>query len=184
MKIKNIATAFVTAAAIAIASCGTVSAFAEEGVSIQVQGTNETINYEFEPVDIYFENGTRGKDMPSKNSVYKLNINSYKGYIESFSYGLFTNYWFTGKDTMTLTLTGWSIYDYFTHTSIKRTIHVEIYEQGVNAPLARAEYSSEGPIYNSYTFTAHNLDPNKKYTWYIGKTADTEILTDIQIDIS
>lgn len=30
MKIKNISTAFVTAAAIAIASCGTVSAFAEE----------------------------------------------------------------------------------------------------------------------------------------------------------
>lgn len=189
MRLKNIVTAFITA--VTIASFGTISAFAEEAHPIQgtIQGTNEAISQESsENIDVYTEDLSRGKNFPSKNDVYDFNEHyAYEGYIESWSYSIYTNYWFTGANTMTLKIYGSSIYDYFTNTNpnVERAITVQIYEQGNTiTPIYTSRISSwDEYIYKGYYFTFSGLNSNKKYAFQLVKTADGETLSDIDLTI-
>lgn len=189
MRLKNIVTAFITA--VTIASFGTISAFAEEAHPIQgtIQGINEAISQESsENIDVYTEDLSRGKNLPSNNNVYDLSEHYiYDGYIERWSYSIYTNYWFTGVNTMNLKIHGASIYDYLTITNpnVERAITVRIYEQGntINPIYSSRVSSWDEDIYRGYTFTYSGLNPNKKYVFEIVKIPDGEVLSDIDLTI-
>jgi hypothetical protein len=130
-----------------------------------------------------------GADYPPRNNIWNLVNGDYTGYVTSCVYRVYTNYWFTGKSTITVCVddTNSAIASWFNSTSVyPHVCYITIIEKGLL--FGGTEVGSETFYHMSYngnlTATFTGLDPNKDYCIVFTKFQDNVDVGPFEICVS
>lgn len=136
--------------------------------------------------NILTESMSRSASLPNANDVWDLSTDDYTGTIESMYYSIYTNYWFSGKNSISVSLSGDSMYDYLENTNpnIERNVTIFLYKKDTIGTIlidSKAISSKAPQSYFSKVFS--NLDKNAKYVVRVTKTNDGMEVTDLELKV-
>lgn len=125
-----------------------------------------------------------GDSAPSTSNVWTLPNGSYTGTIESFEYRVWTNYWYTGTSSITVSLQGANLRSYLVNTnpSVNRMVTITLYKKKL---IGREEVGSitattANPV-SILSKTFNNLDSSAKYTVCVTKLDDDVHVRDLSL---